>query len=42
MVYHNAVHGSVHVEWLLEDVRFDSKSGTSQNSYSAQTFIYLR
>jgi hypothetical protein len=24
----------VQVEWLLEDVRFDSKSGTSQNSYS--------
>jgi hypothetical protein len=42
MVYHNAAHGFVHVEWLLEDFRFDSKSGTSQNRYSAQTFIYLR
>ena len=30
------------VEGLLEDVMADSKSETSQNRYSAQTFIYLR
>jgi hypothetical protein len=39
---HNTAHGFVHGEWLLEDFRVDSKSGTSQNRYSAQTFIYLR
>jgi len=38
----NSTHVFGQVEWVLEDVRFDSKSETSQNVYSAQTFIYLR
>jgi hypothetical protein len=35
-------NGIARFEWLLKDVRFISKSETSQNRYSAQTFIYLR
>ena len=42
LVHHNAAHGFVQVKWVLEDFRFDSTSGTSQNRYSAQTFIYSR